>query len=358
MLSNSDEVVAFVARPTVRRPAAPVYAQTEPRSATAGSVAAVCFGVSLTVPTTFSASAFVTSVQGSVVLDALAPDDEGAAELTLVEALGLELARAAAVADESAPEPDVEAPQAAASVRERSDANTFFFMRHTGARSVPARWHHIRTSGGMPEIRTTMARSTRRRLGIALIAYGIAGVLLLGVSALIADAALQRLSVADPAGSAFADASAALGDTANAFAGVGVSLADAERAVAQASTSARNASATSTRLSDGMSLSIFGAQPFLALAQDFRRNAADLAAMADGLETLATSLKANQTDVAKIKNDLAILRVRLEAARTPGIPIDALRALVMLLVLWLVLPALAAVGGGAWLLRSARRRAA
>ena len=210
----------------------------------------------------------------------------------------------------------------------------------------------------MPEIRTTMARSTRRRLGIALIAYGIAGVLLLGVSALIADAALQRLSVADPAGSAFAEASAALGDTANAFAGVGVSLADAERAVAQASTSARNASATSTRLSDGMGLSIFGAQPFLPLAQDFRRNATDLAAMADGLDTLARSLKANQTDVAKIKNDLAILRVRLEAGRTPGIPIDALRALVMLLVAWLALPAIAAVGGGTWLLRSVRRRGA
>jgi hypothetical protein len=111
-----------------------VYTQTEPRSATAGSVAAVCFGVSLTVPTTFSASDFVTSVQGSVVLDAFAPDDDGAAELALVleEALGLEVARVAAVADESASELDVEAPQAAANARERSEANTVLYMRDTG----------------------------------------------------------------------------------------------------------------------------------------------------------------------------------------------------------------------------------
>jgi hypothetical protein len=210
----------------------------------------------------------------------------------------------------------------------------------------------------MPELRATMGRRTRRRLGVGLLAYGVAGVLLLATFAAIANAAIERLALVDPAAGALTDASAALGDTANAFGGFNASLADAEHSTAQAATSARDASATASRLADSMSLSIFGAQPLLPLAQDFRREAADLDTLAKGLDTLSASLKANQDDVAKIRNDITIIRLRVDSARSGGISVEPLRALVLLIVLWLALPAIAALVAGVWLLRSATPRGA
>jgi hypothetical protein len=210
----------------------------------------------------------------------------------------------------------------------------------------------------MPEVRASVSRRAQRRLGVWLVAYGVAGVLLLGVFTLIANSAIERLALVDPAAGALADASVALGDTANAFGGFGTSLADAEHAVAQAGTSARDASTTSNRLADSMNISIFGAQPLLPLVQDFRREAGDLDTMAKGLDTLSASLKANQDDIAKIRNDLTIIRLRVDSARSGGISIEPLRALIFLLALWLALPAVAALVAGAWLLRSARPRAA
>lgn len=197
-----------------------------------------------------------------------------------------------------------------------------------------------------------MGRKTRRRLGVALIAYGLAGVLLLAAFGAIGSSAIERLALVDPAAGALADASDALGDTANAFGGFGTSLADAQNATAQAAVSARDASATAGRLADGMSLSIFGAQPLLPLAQDFRRSAGDLDTMAKGLDTLSASLKANQDDIAKIRADLTLMRTRIESARTGGVSVEPLRGLLALLLLWLLLPALAAIGAGAWLVRS------
>lgn len=195
-----------------------------------------------------------------------------------------------------------------------------------------------------------------RRLGAVLVAYGLAGLLLLGMFLAAADAAIQRLAVVDPAAGPLADATTALGDAASAFGGFGTSLADAQRAAAESATASRDAAVTADRLADGMSISIFGAQPLLGIAQDFRREAADLDAVARSLDTLAASLRANQDDVALIRADLDALRLRLEAARSGGASVEPLRALVTLLVLWLALPAIASLGAGAWLLRAAERR--
>lgn len=207
----------------------------------------------------------------------------------------------------------------------------------------------------MPEIRANLTRPIRRRLGLALLAYGVAGIVLLAAFGAIANEAIGRLALADPAGGSLADASLALGDAATAFTGFGTSLTDAERAVNQASTSARDGSVTASRLADGMTLSIFGAQPFLSLSQDFRREAADLDTMATSLQTLARSIHANQNDVGRIQNDLVIMKTRLDSARTTGLSADVLRPLLVLLVLWLALPALAAIAAGMWLVRSVRR---
>ena len=210
----------------------------------------------------------------------------------------------------------------------------------------------------MPEIRATLSRRTRRRLGIALVAYGGAGVLLLLAFALIANSAIERLALVDPAAGALSDASAILGDTTTAFGGFGTSLGDAQNSMAQAAIAARDASATANRLADGMSISIFGAQPLASLAQDFRKEATDLDAMAKQFDTLTVSLKSNQQDVAKIRGDMALLKTRVDMARSAApISVDSLRALLGLLVLWLALPAIVALGAGAYLLRPTVRGA-
>ncbi|HUQ42254.1 MAG TPA: hypothetical protein VM052_07115 [Candidatus Limnocylindrales bacterium] len=202
-----------------------------------------------------------------------------------------------------------------------------------------------------------MSRRTRGRLGAALLAYGVIGLVLMGIFFWVADSAIQRLAIVDPSAGPLAEATSALGDTANAFGGFGTSLVDAERATAQAATSARDASSTASRLADAMNLSIFGAQPLLPLVQDFRRQATDLDDMAKGLDTLSSSLRSNQGDVAKIRDDLTLLRSRLASAQTGGISVEPLRALVLLLVAWLSFPALASLVAGISLLRSARSRA-
>lgn len=199
-------------------------------------------------------------------------------------------------------------------------------------------------------MRATLSRRTRRRLGLALVAYGGAGVLLLLVFGLIANSAIERLALVDPAAGALSDASAILGDTSTAFGGFGTSLENAQNSMAQAATSARDASATSSRLADGMSISIFGAQPLASLSQDFRKEASDLDAMAKQFDALTVSLKSNQQDVAKIRGDMALLKTRVDMARSAApVSVDSLRALLGLLVLWLALPAIVALGAGAYL---------
>ena len=202
----------------------------------------------------------------------------------------------------------------------------------------------------MPEIRATFSRHVRRRVGIVLVAYGAAGVLLLAAFALIANSAIERLALVDPAAGALADASAILGDTTLAFGGFETSLGSAGVTTAHAATSARDASSTANRLADGMSISIFGAQPLASLAQDFRKEATDLDQMAKDLDTVTASLKSNGQDVAKIRGDMALLKTRVDMARSAApVSVDSLRALLGLLLLWLALPAIVALGAGAYL---------
>lgn len=216
----------------------------------------------------------------------------------------------------------------------------------TGERAC---WHPSRTLRAMAETRTSLRR---RGLGAALFTYGIVGVLLLAVFTLIANSVIDRIADVDP-GYALTDAVSVLGNTTTAFDGFGTSLDSAQQSTSQAATSARDASTTANRLADGMSISIFGAQPLAVLASDFRKEATDLDGMAATLDALTTSLKANQQDVAKIRGNLAILQTRIDMARNSvGVPVDTLRSLLVVFVLWLALPTLAALAAGAWLLRT------
>lgn len=146
-----------------------------------------------------------------------------------------------------------------------------------------------------------------------------------------------------------ADVRATLATTRDAFDGFGTSLVDARHSAERASTAARTSASAAKQLADGMSISIFGAQPLVSLSTGFQRQSADLQALGDELDRLAASLGRNETDVRAIREEVSALQIRAGA-----IGIDGAAWLVpalFLVILWLALPAAAALWAGIALLR-------
>jgi hypothetical protein len=204
---------------------------------------------------------------------------------------------------------------------------------------------------------TLMRRLGRRRarfIAAALVTYGAIGlVLAVALAAAIAPAltgidALSRSSV---------DARRALSSTTDAFDGFASSLVDARLAAERAAASARSSAATARRLADAMSLSVFGAQPLLPIASDFRRQSQDLEELAAGVDQLAAALSANELDVRVLRDDVSVLRDRVAGLDS----VSALQAVpvgfvLLLVVAWFAVWALAFVVAGGALWRSAQRR--
>jgi hypothetical protein len=93
-------------------------------------------------------------------------------------------------------------------------------------------------------------------------------------------------------------------------------------------------------------VSIFGAQPLLPLANDFRRQAADLRAVAD-LEQLGGSLAKDRVKVKRIHDHVSVLSQRLGTfGGGPGIAV-----LLVALLIWLGAKAAAALVVSIMLLR-------
>lgn len=204
---------------------------------------------------------------------------------------------------------------------------------------------------------TLMRRFGRRRarvIAAALVTYGAIGlVLAVALAAAIAPAlagidALSRSSV---------DARRALASTTEAFDGFASSLVDARLAAERAAASARSSAATARRLGDAMSLSVFGAQPLLPIATDFRRQSQDLEDLASGVDQLAAALSANELDVRVLRDDVSVLRDRIAGVDS----VSALQAapvgvVLLLVVAWFAVWALAFVVAGVALWRYAPRR--
>jgi ABC-type transporter Mla subunit MlaD len=112
---------------------------------------------------------------------------------------------------------------------------------------------------------------------------------------------LARASVAaDSAGDSLAAAAQALDQTSTSFDGFSKSLDDAKTSSAHASQLLNDAATTSSQLADGMAISLFGAQPFLALSQSFRRNTDELRGVSADISTLSEAIGHNATDVAAV----------------------------------------------------------
>lgn len=197
----------------------------------------------------------------------------------------------------------------------------------------------------------------RRLLGWALLLYGLAGVALVAGGALAGlDAAGRVERLAAAANGTLEAAALSTEAAAEAFVNVDGSLAESETSADAAAALARDASATLASLSLAMELSVFGAQPLLPLAGEFDASADQASALAETLDRVAASLGDTRVDVAGIGAQLDGLATELAILRgstgTGGDP-PPVQAFVLLLLGWLMVPAIGGVLGGLVLLRRA-----
>src|SRR5260221_7270094 len=139
-------------------------------------------------------------------------------------------------------------------------------------------------------------------------AYGAVGLLvlmLLGVSVAPAVATMDALARSS------SDVERTLATTRDAFDTFASSLVEARRSAQQAAVTAHGASATAKQLGDAMAISIFGAQPLLSLATNFRKQATDVESLAIDLDALGTTLSRDERDVRALRDQLAALHDRM-----------------------------------------------
>lgn len=205
-------------------------------------------------------------------------------------------------------------------------------------------------------------RLDRRRAGNALLAYGIAGLLVLVVFGVALGSAATRLegvlgtfaTERDRLVVLLDDTSAALDTAGLAIDSAGSSLADTGSALRDAGTLAQTVAAGARNLVDVTNLSILGQQPFAGFA-------GSLNALAGNTDQLAASLVSSSASVAGSATDLSTLGPRLRAIRDQiglirrdlstmdlgsggWLPIAALG--VGALLIWLGIPAVAAIWFG------------
>lgn len=204
-------------------------------------------------------------------------------------------------------------------------------------------------SSPMPEARS------RFWLGWGLVAYGVLGLAVVLVGALVAVAGAQRLertlAAVDGTLEAAADSTRAVADS---FDSIDDGLAGAEVATSGAAELARDASATLDGLASAMNISILGAQPLAPLADDFERVAEQSADVADSLDAVGASLSDVRTDADVIADELSGLADELDELRTAAdtsAPVSLIPFMILLLA-WITVPAIGALVVGANLLRN------
>jgi hypothetical protein len=200
----------------------------------------------------------------------------------------------------------------------------------------------VSMSAGVPEPRQP------RRVGLALVAYGAAGLLILTILAI---AVLPTTATLDNLSRSAAEVSDTLSVTRDAFDGFNTSLLDAQRSAERAAAAARSSARAASGLADGMSLSVFGVQPLLSLASSFRQQSDDLTALAAELDQLGLSLARDAVDVRAIRAEVAMLHMRVSAFGTSEATSPWLVPALALLVAWLAVVPVASLVVGASLLR-------
>ncbi|MGH2402256.1 MAG: hypothetical protein ACRDE6_06055, partial [Candidatus Limnocylindria bacterium] len=163
---------------------------------------------------------------------------------------------------------------------------------------------------------------------------------------------IERLAVS--ADGTLAAAARSTDTAAQAFTNVDASLAESEESADAAASLARDASGTLASLARSMELSVFGAQPLLPLAGEFDASSEQASALAETLDRVGGSLGDTRSDVARIGAELEGLSAELGALREAnGASGSAppLRPFVLLLMAWLLVPAIGGFLAGLVLLR-------
>ena len=195
----------------------------------------------------------------------------------------------------------------------------------------------------------------RPLLGWALVVYGIVGLVLVIGGAVIGLGLASRVErLAVTADGTLAAAVRSTDAAADAFGNVDSSLTEAETSADAAAALSRDASGTLASLARAMELAVFGAQPLLPLAGEFEASSEQAAALGDTLDRVGGSLGDTRGDVARIGTELEALSAELAALREAngsGGSAPPLRLFVVLLLAWLLVPAVGALLGGVALLR-------
>lgn len=216
-----------------------------------------------------------------------------------------------------------------------------------------------------------LTRRGRRALGAGLLAYGIAGLVVLAVAAVVIGGTVDQLGAAgnrvDEQRQALVETlrstSATMRNASTGVGNVGQSLAAARTSADHAAGLARSLGGTLHDLSAAMHLDVFGTQPLAGLAGGFDNAAAQSDQLATDLADVTTALGQNATDLETSRQDLAALGGRIdvlvasvETASFGAGQEPLIVELVFLgLLVWLALPAAASLAIGVALLRAPDR---
>ena len=213
----------------------------------------------------------------------------------------------------------------------------------------------------------------RRWAPLGLVGYRLLGLAILAAAAVLVSAPLEQLgalgSTAETQRAALVrslrSTSRTLTDASSAFSGFGDSLAEARRSTGRAADLSRDVSTTMSALARGMSMTVFGVQPFAELAPGFERAATQLRELGTDLDGIGTAMVRNADDLERTRSNLVELRRQVDelamAAERTEIPVGSPAALAALrlalygLILWLAAPAVASLLLGLALWREARR---
>ena len=235
-----------------------------------------------------------------------------------------------------------------------------------------------------PELaRRRLARRRRRRLGLGLIWFGISGLVLIGSAAVLV---LASLSAVDDAATGFerqrAQILAMLGPASDSLEHAATSAANAGASLTETRDAASSAAQMTARLAESFeglaalgSFEVFGLRPFsemsgqfTAVAGDARTLSADLQEAAIAMGTNVADSEAVATDLRALAEQLGTLEASLGApgaqgpdasgrptasgqpaaggglpATSTSLPFAAARFVLMGLLVWLAIPALASV---------------
>jgi hypothetical protein len=199
-----------------------------------------------------------------------------------------------------------------------------------------------------------------RILAWLLAAYAVIGAILILAALLVGGPLVSRLDrVTTSALDTMSAATEAANAAADAFDGFDVSVEQARTSSDQAAGLTRETATTLDGLAAAMSLSIFGAQPLLPLADQFERSADQMRQLGDNLEGIGEALDGNREDIARVGVRMRTLADRLETFEARigserlagGLPLSWLY---YGFLGWQVLPILAAAVGATWLFRHTR----